>query len=77
MKRVLRWVLFALGGVVALAVLVVGVLYGLSGRKLSAKYELAAEPALVIPTDSGSIARGAHLVRSSASLGAWCSASGS
>lgn len=62
MKRVIRWVLFALGGVVVLAVLAIGVLYGLSGRKLSAKHELAAEPALVIPSDSASIARGAHLV---------------
>ena len=62
MKRVIRWVLFALGGVAALAVLAVGALYGLSGRKLSAKHEVAAEPALVIPSDSASIARGAHLV---------------
>ena len=60
MKRVIRWLLFALGGVVALAALVVGVVYGLSGRKLSAKHEVAAEPALVIPSDSASIARGAH-----------------
>ena len=62
MKRVIRWILFALGGVVALAVLVGSALYGLSGRKLSAKHEVAAEPTLVIPTDSTSIARGAHLV---------------
>ena len=62
MKRIIRWILLALGGVVALAVLAVGVLYALSGRKLSAKHELAAEPALVIPSDSASIARGAHLV---------------
>ena len=58
----IRWSLFGLGGVVALAVLVVSVLYGLSGRKLSATHEVASEPALAIPSDSASIARGAHLV---------------
>jgi cytochrome c553 len=61
-KRVIRWIVFGLGGVVALAVLMGSVLYGLSGRKLSAKHEVATEPALAIPGDSASIARGAHLV---------------
>ena len=62
MKRTVRWILFALGGVLALAVLVAGTLYALSGRKLSEKHTVAVEPALVIPSDSASIARGSHLV---------------
>jgi cytochrome c553 len=39
-----------------------GALYGLSGRKLSATHEVSTEQALVIPSDSASLARGAHLV---------------
>lgn len=64
MKRVIRWILIALGGLVALAVVVVGALYAISARKLSAKHAAPAETELVIPTDSASIARGAHLIAS-------------
>ncbi len=64
MKRVLRWIGISLGGLVALALLAAGVLYALSGRKLSATQTVAAEQELVIPTDSTSIARGAHLLAS-------------
>ena len=62
MKRVLKWIGIALGSILALALVAVGVLYAVSGRKLSRKYEVAAEPALTIPSDSATIARGAHLV---------------
>jgi cytochrome c553 len=62
MARVLRWIGLALGGILALALIVAGVLYAISGRKLAATHTVAAEPELVIPTDSASIARGAHLV---------------
>jgi len=61
MKRVLRWVLISLGGLVGLVLVVAAVLYGVSGSKLRAKHDPASE-ALVISTDSASIARGAHLV---------------
>jgi cytochrome c553 len=61
-NRVLRWILVSLGGLVALVLVAVGVLYALSGRKLTAKQDVATEQPLVIPTDSASIARGAHLV---------------
>ena len=61
MKRVLRWIVFSLGGLVALALVAAGVLYAVSGRRLTAKHDVAAEPALAIPSDSASIARGAHL----------------
>lgn len=64
MKRVIRWILITLGGLVALAVVVVGALYAISARKLSAKHAAPAETELVIPTDSASIARGAYLLAS-------------
>jgi cytochrome c553 len=62
MNRVLRWVLVTLGGLVALVLVVAGALYVIGGRRLSAKHDVAPEQALVIPTDSASIARGARLV---------------
>ena len=64
MKRILKWIGITLGSLVALALVAVGVLYFLSGRKLSAKHEIAAEPELTILNDSATIARGAHLVNS-------------
>jgi len=65
MKRVLRWALIALGGVVALALGLAGILYGISAQRLAARHEVPAERALVIATDSSSIARGARLVAAS------------
>jgi len=62
MKRVLRWSLISLGGVIALALVAVGILYAVGTRKVRAVHEVPAETALVIPTDSASIARGAALV---------------
>jgi cytochrome c553 len=62
MNRVLRWILIALGGVVGVAALAVGVLYVISGQRLASKHDAPAEQALVIPSDSASIARGARLV---------------
>jgi len=61
-KRVLKWIGITLGSILALALVAVGVLYAVSGRKLSRKYEVAAEPALTITSDSATIVRGAHLV---------------
>jgi cytochrome c553 len=62
LKRVLKWIGITLGSVIALALVAVGVLYLVSGRKLSAKHEIAGEPELTILSDSATIARGAHLV---------------
>lgn len=64
MKRVLRWIGISLGALAAVALVALGVLYGLSARKLNATHRVAAEQELVIPTDSASIARGAHLMNS-------------
>ncbi len=62
MKRILKWIGIALGGLVALALVAIGALYALSGSKLSAKHQVAGEPELTIVSDSTTIARGAHLI---------------
>jgi cytochrome c553 len=62
MKRVVRWILISLGGIVGLALVVAAALYAVSARKLTMQREAPPESELVIPTDSASIARGAHLV---------------
>lgn len=64
MKRVLKWIALVLGGIILLLLLAGATLYALSGRKLSRKYEVAAEPPLNITSDSAQVARGAHLVSS-------------
>ncbi len=48
-------------GIVGLVVLAVGVLFALSSRAVGKKYEVTAHP-VAVPTDSASLARGAHLV---------------
>ena len=62
--RVLKWIGITLGSLLVLALLAGTALYALSGRKLSAKYEVPAEKELVITSDSATVARGAHLVTS-------------
>jgi cytochrome c553 len=63
-KRVLKWIGIALGAIVALAIVAVGTLYAISGSKLKATKDVVTEAELTIPTDSTSLARGEHLVRS-------------
>ncbi len=48
-------------GIVGLVVLAVGVLFALSSRAVGKKYAVTAHP-VAVPTDSASLARGAHLV---------------
>jgi cytochrome c553 len=62
MKRVVRWIFIALGGLIAVALLAAGTLYAISARRLAAKHDVPAERELVIPSDSASIARGARLM---------------
>jgi Cytochrome c. len=61
MKRVLKWVGYAVGLVIVLLVVAVGVVYALSSSKFNKSYPMAVEP-VAIPTDSASLARGKHLV---------------
>jgi cytochrome c553 len=62
-KRVLKWIGIALGSIVALILVAVGVLYAIAGSKLKAKKDFITEAALTIPTDSVSLVRGEHLLR--------------
>lgn len=57
----MRLVVRIVFGLVAVVVVVVAALYLMGTAKLNQKYSIA-EPALVIPTDAASIARGQHLV---------------
>jgi len=62
MARVLRGLGLALGGMLVVALVAAAALYATGGRKLAATHTVPDEPALVLPTDSASMARGAHLV---------------
>jgi cytochrome c553 len=60
MRRVVRWIAFAMAG--ALIVIVIGLtsVYALSSRAISKQYSVTVPP-LSIPADSASIARGRHI----------------
>jgi mono/diheme cytochrome c family protein len=66
MKRLLKWIGYTVGGLVAIIVLALAVVYVLSSRRMSRTYPAnqasADAEALTIPTDSLSIERGHHLV---------------
>lgn len=62
MNRVIKWITITLGSLLILLLVVLAGLYALSGRKLARKHEVAAEPALTVPSDSATLARGAHLM---------------
>lgn len=59
---ILRRIGYAAGGLVALVVLLLGVVYAVSSARLSKRYEIATPP-VAIPADSATIARGEHLAR--------------
>lgn len=62
MRRVLRWLAYGLGGVAALAVLAVLVLYALSERLLRRTYTTPqSSGAFTVPTDSAAVAEGRRL----------------
>lgn len=60
MKKVLRWVGFGLAGLVVLLLLALGAFTLIVHQKQAQRWEVT-PAALVIPTDSASIARGKHL----------------
>ena len=60
--RVLRWIGVVLGAVVGLLVVAVGVVYALTGRRISKKYEVAGHE-VVVTADSATIAQGEHVAR--------------
>lgn len=61
MKRFLKWVGYIVGGVVALILLAVGVVYAMTSARLGKSYPLDVK-AVEVPTDSMSVERGRHLV---------------
>jgi len=65
MKRVLKWIGYFVGGVVAIIVVALAVVYVRSSSRLSRTYPTQADAdaeALTFPTDSAGIERGHHLV---------------
>jgi cytochrome c553 len=66
MKRLLKWIGYTVGGLVAIIVLALAVVYVLSSSRMSKTYPptqaQADAEALIIPTDSAAIERGRHLV---------------
>jgi mono/diheme cytochrome c family protein len=60
MKRLLRWLGIAIGAVLGLIVLALGVIYLLSQYKLNQHYPLP-QTAIVVPSDAASVAEGQRL----------------
>jgi mono/diheme cytochrome c family protein len=59
--RVLKWIGYILGGLVAIIVIALGVFYFMSEQKLSNNFTVTPD-AITVPADEASIARGEHLV---------------
>ncbi len=55
--KLLKWIGIVLGGLIAIAVVAVGVLYAIASARLAKKYEIRAE-SLAIPTDQASLELG-------------------
>ncbi|MDX1420503.1 MAG: cytochrome c [Rubricoccaceae bacterium] len=62
MRTALKWAGIIVGGLLVLLLLIGGVMYVVGGANLNETFEVQTA-ALEIPTDSASIARGAHLAR--------------
>ena len=65
MKRVLKWVGYIVGGLVAIIAVAIATVYVLSSSRMNRKYPTTAAAeteALAFPTDSATIERGHHLV---------------
>lgn len=60
MKRVLKFLGYALGAIVAVLLVAIGSVYALSNRRLHQSYQIAVKP-VVIPTDAAAIAQGNHI----------------
>jgi cytochrome c553 len=60
MRRVLRWVGFLVGGLVAVIAVGLASVYAVTSSRMSREYEVTPAP-VSIPTDSASVQRGKHL----------------
>ena len=63
MLKILMWVGIAAGGLVAVIVIAVVVLFLPGGRRVNKDYDINVAP-VVVPNDSGAVARGKHFVES-------------
>ena len=61
--RVLKWLGIAVGGLVAVIVVALVVVWFVAGARMSKTYDIEVQ-AIAVPTDEASIVRGRHLVRS-------------
>ena len=61
MKRLLKWIGYILGGLAAIIVIALAVVYMKTSARMNRTYPTAAD-AVAIPTDAASIERGHHLV---------------
>ena len=61
MKRLLKWVGYVLGGIVAIVLLIIAGVYAVSGQRINKRYPTKVET-VAVPGDSVSIERGHHLV---------------
>lgn len=60
MKRFLKWVGYIVGGIVAIILVCVGVVYAVTAARMSKTYPTRAET-IAVPTDPAAIERGRHL----------------
>jgi len=60
-KKFLKWTGFVVAAVAGVVLIGIGYVYFASERELSRHHEVAALPALTIPTDAASIAEGRHI----------------
>ena len=60
MKRFLKWVGYIVGGIVAIILMCVGVVYGVTSARMSKTYPTRAET-IAVPTHPAAIERGRHL----------------
>lgn len=59
--KVLKWIAYILGGLVAVILIALGVFYFMSEQKLANSYEVTPDT-VAVPSDEASIARGQHIV---------------
>ncbi len=63
MRRALKWLGYLVGGLLAVILLAIGIVYAITSMKLGKTYEASVVP-VAVPTDPVSLARGKHLVES-------------
>ncbi len=62
MKRILKWIVFVLGGLIGLVLILGAALYLIGGSKQHKVWDITPE-AVTISSDAASVARGEHLVK--------------